>query len=46
MHPEICDVDITFGTNVNKKQFFTVAGKDANNNAFNGSRAYIPNAQR
>ena len=46
MYPEICAVDTTFGTNVNKKELFTVVGKDANNNEFNGARAYIPDAQR
>ena len=46
MNPETCTVDKTFGTNVNKKELFTVSGKDANNSALNGARIYIPNTQR
>ena len=46
MHPETYAADKTFGTNVNKTELFTVAGKGANNNAFSGARHYIPNAQR
>ena len=46
MHSEACAVDTAFGTNVDKKELFTVADKDANNNAFNRIMATIPNAQR
>ena len=46
MHPELCVADTTFGTNNNKKELFTLAFKDGNNNVFNGARAYIPNAQK
>ena len=46
MHPEFCAANTTFGTNNTKKELFTLAFLDANNKAFNGARAYIPNAQR
>ena len=46
MHPELCVADTTFGTNNKKKELFTLAFKDGNNNVFNGARAYIPNAQK
>ena len=45
MHPEFCSCDTTFGTNDEKKELFTLAFLDGNNKAFNGGRAYIPNAQ-
>ena len=45
MHSEFCFCDTTFGTNNEKKELFTIAFLDGNNNAFNGRRAYIPNAQ-
>ena len=46
MHPEFFAADTTFGTNNEKKELFTMAFKDGTNKAFNGGRAYIPNAQR
>ena len=46
MHPEFCAADITFGTNDEKKELFTLAFKDGNNKAFNGGRCFIPNAQK
>ena len=45
MHPEFCSCDTTFGTNNEKKELFTIAFLDGNNNSFNGGRAYIPSAQ-
>ena len=45
MHPEMLQADTTHGTNKEKKELFTIAGKDGNNKAFNAARAYIPNAQ-
>ena len=46
MHPEFCAADTTFGTNNEKKELFTLAFLDGNKKAFNGGRAYLPNAQR
>ena len=46
MHPECFMVDTTHGTNKERKELFTVAGKDGNNFAFNACRDYIPNQQQ
>ena len=46
MHPEMMQGDTTHGTNKEKKELFTIASTDGNNNAFSAARAYIPNAQR
>ena len=45
MHPESLAVDTNFRINLNKNELFTVAYLDSNNNACNGARGYIPNAQ-
>ena len=45
MHPEMLQVDTTYGTN-NEKKLFTITGKDGNNKSFNACRAYISNAQK
>lgn len=46
MHPELLVCDTTFKTNKQKKELFTVAGLDGNNEAFNGARAFLPSAKR
>ena len=46
MHPECFMVDTTHGTNNERKELFTVAGKDGNNFAFNACRCFIPNQQQ
>ena len=46
MHPEAFMIDTTHGTNKDRKELFTIAGKDGNNNGFNALRAYIPNQQQ
>ena len=46
MHPEALMVDTTHGTNKDRKELFTVTGKDGNNKGFNALRAYIPNQQQ
>jgi hypothetical protein len=46
MHPECLMVDTTFKTNKQKKELFTVAFKDGNNQGCNGARAYIPSGAR
>ena len=46
MHPECFMVDITHGTNKERKELFTVTGKDGNNFAFNVYRGCIPNQQQ
>jgi len=45
MHPEFCSCDVTFGTNGQLKQLFTLAFLDGNNKGFNGGRAVLPNSQ-
>ena len=45
MHPEFCSADTKFGTEKSKKELFTLAFKNGQNNLMNGGRAYIPNAQ-
>ena len=42
----MCVVDTTFGSSTSKKELFTLAFTGDNNVAFNGGRAYIPNAQK
>ena len=46
MHPRSLVADTTHGTNSERKELFTVAGIDGNNNAFNAYWAYIPCLQR
>ena len=45
MFPEFCCCDTTFGTNREKKELFTLASLDANNQGFNCGRAFVPNSQ-
>jgi len=46
MHPEFFAADTTNKTNKEKKELFTLASKDGNNEGFNGGRAFIPSGQQ
>ena len=43
MHPEFLCIDCTHKSNRQKRDLFTIAGKDGNNNGFNPLLAFIPN---
>ena len=45
IHPESLVADTTHGTNKEKKDLFTIAGVDGNNNCFNALCGYIPSLQ-
>ena len=44
MHPECMSVDLTHGSNRQKKKLIVVAFKDGNNNVFPGAHAFQPNS--
>jgi hypothetical protein len=46
MHPEAWAIDCVNKTNKEKKELLTFVGKDGNNNAFQGARAFIPSGKK
>ena len=44
--PRVLGLDVTFGTNAEKRPLFRVSGKTANNNNIPSVNAYIPSEQR
>ena len=46
MNPELFCADVTHGTNREKRDLFTFAGKTAFGNAFCGAKAFLPSQRR